>query len=112
MVARVTSRTASVGDHASVVPEPDGRLWVMWEKRSQRLYATRSNRAATWFGAVVEVNPPAGTGSIWKAAGDGALGRLDLVATPGQSCRLCVPPPTRIVKPTDPSRLRSNSQVV
>ena len=50
------------------------------------MYATRSNRAATKFGAVVEVNPPAGTRSIWKVAGDGALGPLDLVvsaSTPG-----------------------------
>ncbi len=72
--------------HVAIVPGPDGRLWVMWESRSQRVYATRSNRAATRFGAVVEVKPPAGTRSIWNVAGDGALGPLDLVAsasTPG-----------------------------
>lgn len=86
VVARATSRTSSVGDHVAIVPGPDGRLWAMWEKRSQRVYATRSNRAATKFGAVVEVRPPAGTRSIWNVAGDGALGPLDLVAsasTPG-----------------------------
>ncbi len=86
VVARAKSRTSSVGDHVAIVPGPDGRLWVMWEKRSQRVYATRSNRAATTFGAVVEVKPPADTRFLWKVAGDGALGPLDLVAsasTPG-----------------------------
>ncbi len=86
VVARATSRTSSVGDLVAIAPGPEGRLWVMWAKGSQRVYATRSNRAATRFGAVVEVKPPVGTSSLWKVAGDGARGPLDLVAsasTPG-----------------------------
>lgn len=86
VVARAKSRTSSVADHVAIAPGPDGRLWVMWERKSQRVYATRSNRTATKFGAVVEVKPPAGTRTIWKVAGDGALGPLDLVtsaSTPG-----------------------------
>ncbi len=86
VVARATSRTSSVGDLVAIAPGPEGRLWVMWAKGSQRVYATRSNRAATRFGAVVAVKPPAGTSFLWKVAGDGARGPLDLVAsasTPG-----------------------------
>jgi hypothetical protein len=58
---------------------PEGRLWVMWQ-RNRRAYATRSNRAVTKFGPVVEVVPPAGKAEsgIYKVKGEGSLGPLDL----------------------------------
>jgi hypothetical protein len=65
---------------ANITAAPEGRLWVMW-MRSGRLYATRSNRAATRFGHPVTVAPPRGTNSIWKVGGEGSLGPLDLLAS-------------------------------
>jgi hypothetical protein len=64
---------------------PQGRLWVMWADGT-RIFATCSDKQATRFGAIVGVNPPAGTESIWKLFGNGTLGPLDLLAsvsTPG-----------------------------
>jgi hypothetical protein len=59
---------------------PEGRLWLMWH-RNGRLYATRTNKAATRVGPVSSVAPPGGATTIWKAGGDGALGPLDLFAS-------------------------------
>jgi hypothetical protein len=58
---------------------PEGRLWVMWE-RNRRIYATRSNRDATRFGAIVEVAPPAGKAEsgVYKVKGEGSVWPLDL----------------------------------
>jgi hypothetical protein len=61
----------------NIAAAPEGRLWVMW-MRSNRLYATRSNRAATKFGPIAVLRPPAGTSSIWKLKGEGSPGPLDL----------------------------------
>lgn len=65
--------------HVNISAGPEGRLWVMWQ-RDRRAYATRSNRAATRFGAIVEVAPPAGKAEsgIYKVKGEGSLGPLDL----------------------------------
>jgi hypothetical protein len=61
---------------------PDGRLWVMWhDHSSKRIYARRSNRAATSFGPTVSVRPPAGTSTIWKLAGEGSPGLLEVLAS-------------------------------
>ena len=61
---------------------PNGRIWMMWQNRSRnRIYATRSNRAATRFGPPTTVKPPAGTSSIWKVDGEGSYGELDLFAS-------------------------------
>jgi hypothetical protein len=65
----------SVGISAS----PGGRLWVFWQDNdSDLLKATRSNPAATKMGAIVKVKPPKGTTSLWRVAGEGSLGHLDL----------------------------------
>jgi hypothetical protein len=65
--------------HVNISAGPEGRLWVMWQ-RNRRAYATRSNRAATRFAAILEVAPPAGKAEsgIYKVAGEGSLGPLDL----------------------------------
>src|SRR5262249_2670190 len=61
---------------------PDGRIWMMWhDHSSKRIYAKRSNRAATRFGATVSVRPPAGTSTIRKLAGEGSPGGLDVLAS-------------------------------
>lgn len=58
-----------------------GRLWAFWE-RSSRIYATRSNRKATRFGATVKIKPPKGTDSLYSLEGEGTApgGALDLLA--------------------------------
>ncbi len=65
--------------HVNISAGPEGRLWVMWE-RNRRLYATRSNRDVTRFGAVVEAAPPAGKAEsgIYKVKGEGSVWPLDL----------------------------------
>jgi hypothetical protein len=64
----------------NIAAAPEGRLWLMWQ-RSGKVYAVRTNKAATRVGPVTAVNPPSGTSTIWKVAGDGALGPLDVFAS-------------------------------
>jgi hypothetical protein len=63
--------------HVALGQGPEGRLWLIWD-RNGRLYAARTNRAATRIGPVIAVKPPAQTGTIFKTRGDGAPGPLDL----------------------------------
>jgi hypothetical protein len=77
--AIVVAKAARAED-VSIAAAPEGRLWVMWW-RTGRLYATRSNKAATRFGPLASLAPPAGTSSIWKLKGEGSLGPLDLFAS-------------------------------
>lgn len=55
---------------------PDGRLWVVWSDLNG-IYAKRSNKAATVFGATVRAGQPHGTVSIYRvdasAAPDGGV---------------------------------------
>jgi hypothetical protein len=69
--------------HFTVAPALDGRVWAIWST-SSTIYAARSNRAVTQFGAAVPVTPPAGTSDIWNVTGDGAASPtapLDLLAS-------------------------------
>jgi hypothetical protein len=69
-------------EDVNAAPGPDGRIWVMWQNSaSTRVYAKRSNRAATRFGPPTVIKPPAGTTSIWKVDGEGSLGTLDLLVS-------------------------------
>ena len=53
----------------------------MWhEGGSNELFARRTNKAATRFGPVVTIKPPASTSSVWKLKGEGTRGPLDLLA--------------------------------
>jgi hypothetical protein len=58
---------------------PDGRLWVLWQD-SARIYASRTNTAATRAGAIVRVPSPPRTSTLWDVFGEGSLGPLDLFA--------------------------------
>ena len=84
-VGSAKSRTVASGgpiEDVNAAPGPEGRIWVMWQRSSsKRVYATRSNRAASRFGPVTVVRPPAGTSSIWKVDGEGSLGTLDLLVS-------------------------------
>jgi hypothetical protein len=58
----------------------------VWTIRStgSTIYAARSNRAVTQFGAAVAIAPPAGTSDIWNVTGDSAASStapLDLLAS-------------------------------
>ncbi len=71
--------------YPTVTVGPEGRLWLLWQDGS-RLRALRTNKAATRFGPIASFSPPAGTDTVWKLTGDGALGPLDVLAsvsTPG-----------------------------
>jgi hypothetical protein len=66
-------------ESVGIAPGPNGRLWVFWE-RQDRIYATRSNKAATVFGATVDVAPPKGSSDVTNVAGEGSRGPLDVLA--------------------------------
>src|SRR4051794_28446440 len=80
------SKSAVVGssnfDHiVNLAADPDGRLWVFWVERGShaRVFARRSNRAATKFGPAVEIAAPHGQSSAYKIDGSAQSGALDLV---------------------------------
>jgi hypothetical protein len=57
-----------------------GRLWVFWrDGLSGHVWATRTNPAATRIGAIRSVAPPRDT-TVYRTAGDGTPGTLDLVS--------------------------------
>jgi hypothetical protein len=62
-----------------LAPGPAGKLWLFYA-RGDRLYATRSNDAATRFGAIVSVPKIAGKPQLLNLVGEGSAGPLDLVA--------------------------------
>ena len=66
---------------------PSGRLWAFWARRPAtqwRIYARRSNKSATAFGATVAIKPPgsASDPSVFSLEGEGTApdGALDLLA--------------------------------
>jgi hypothetical protein len=63
---------------------PEGRLWVFWH-RDGRLYARRSNKAATHWGATRAVAPAKGTQTIYRVAGEGSAGPLDIFGLFGRA---------------------------
>jgi hypothetical protein len=66
------------GQHIAIAAAPQGRLWLLWA-RSGNVYALRTNAAATKFGAIVKVKPPAGYSTIYRLTGEASLGPLDLL---------------------------------
>jgi hypothetical protein len=64
-------------EDVNIAAAPEGRLWVMWHS-GERVYAVRTNRAATRLGAVVSIHGP-NSGPYWKLAGEGSLGPLDVL---------------------------------
>jgi len=67
-----------------VAAGPGGRLWLFWwVKGTKTLQAVRTNTAGTRLGRICSVTTPHGTTELWKTAGDGANGVLDLVVNAG-----------------------------
>jgi hypothetical protein len=62
-----------------ISPAPGGRLWVFWY-RGKRVFAVRSNKSATAWGAIVSRRAPRGTDTLYRVFGDGTRGSLDLLA--------------------------------
>lgn len=61
----------------------DGRLWLAWVGRTPngpRVLATRSNRNATTFGAVVSAGRPRGASQSYNLSSSAAGGLLDVLA--------------------------------
>jgi hypothetical protein len=69
-------------EHTTLAPAPGGRMWVAWEgkDRGKRIFATRTNAAATRFGAIVSIRPPKGTETIHGLAVEGSQGFVDVLA--------------------------------
>jgi len=65
--------------HTGLAAGPDGRLWVFWD-RDHKVYAARTNPAATKLGRIVSIKPPKGTGAIYRLNAEGSAGPLDLLA--------------------------------
>jgi hypothetical protein len=67
----------------TVAPALDGRVWAIWANGTT-IYAARSNKTVTQFGAAVPIAAPQGTSDVWNVQGDGAaspVAPLDLLAS-------------------------------
>lgn len=70
------TRQEGVGD-VGIATTPEGRLWVFWSGGG-RVWARRSNTAATRWGAVTSTPVRRGTQTVFKLDGDAQSGLLDL----------------------------------
>jgi hypothetical protein len=71
---------------ATLAADPNGRLWVAWTKNVSGkpfVFARRSNRAASVFGAVVDAGHPRNAGSMYRLDASSTAGALDLFANTG-----------------------------
>jgi hypothetical protein len=77
---KATKLTKKNGEQIGIAAAPSGRLWVFW-KKSGTVFARRSNKAATKFGATRSIKAPGGgAATIYNLAGEGSRGPLDLLA--------------------------------
>lgn len=82
---RVGAASASVvsgqtdARHTGLAAGPGGRLWLFWD-RDRKIYAARTNPAATKLGQIVSIKTPGGTGAIYRLNAEGSLGPLDILA--------------------------------
>jgi len=65
--------------HVGMTPAPNGRLWVYWD-RDGKIYASRTNKTADHFGAIVKVPGALNSETFFGLDGEGSLGQLDLFA--------------------------------
>ena len=109
----VVARKAS--NHiVGITAAPDGRLWVVWARQDAppRVFARRSNPAATEWGPPVSAGAPAGASSIYKIDGDAQAGGLDvlgLFSTPGGEATWHTQLRPGLALEADPARLRRHS---
>jgi hypothetical protein len=78
--SKVIRRSKGSGEKVSVAAAPSGRLWLFWKKQGT-VFAARTNKAATKFGALRKIRVPGGSGAtIFDIAGEASRGPLDLLA--------------------------------
>jgi hypothetical protein len=80
--APLIARVAASGSPAvAIAAAGDGRLWVLWTKGfgDPDVLATRSNRDATRFGAVVNAGHPKDAAQAYKLDASAAGGALDVL---------------------------------
>lgn len=66
--------------HVGIAAAPEGRLWIYWD-RDGKIFASRTNREITKFGAIVRYPGPLfEDATFYRLAGEGSLGSLDLFA--------------------------------
>ncbi|MEX2464937.1 MAG: hypothetical protein WD428_03575 [Gaiellaceae bacterium] len=74
---RLIAKTTRTGNTtATLAADVNGRLWVAWTNNvgaTPRVFARRSNAAATVFGAVVNAGRPTRASSIYRISTDSAL---------------------------------------
>ncbi len=80
--SRSIAKFKGPGSHpVTVAAAADGRLWVLWLDGAgtggPRIFARRSNPAATRFGAVVDGGRPRGAGSGYRLDASASGGELD-----------------------------------
>jgi hypothetical protein len=72
--------SSKVGKMVSIAAAPGGRLWLFWQNAGT-VFATRSNPAATRFGAIRAIKAVGGTSAtIFDLEGEGSTGPLDVLA--------------------------------
>ncbi len=77
---KATKLSPTAGEQVSIAAAASGRLWVFWKKEAT-VFARRSNKAATKFGATRRLKAPGGDATtIFDLAGEGSRGPLDLLA--------------------------------
>jgi hypothetical protein len=81
--ATTIAKVPGVGSDATatVAAAPDGRLWVIWKQDvndSPRVFAVRSNKTVTRFGAIVDAGAPPGASTGYRVDGSATTGALDV----------------------------------
>jgi hypothetical protein len=67
-------------DVIAIAPGPNGRLWIIWHENGvNKLFAVRTNKAATKFGAVRSIGLPSGTIDVYAIAAEGSTSLVDVV---------------------------------
>lgn len=67
-------------DVVALAPGPNGRLWIVWhESAVNKLFAIRTNKAATRFGAARSISLPSGTFDVNAITAEGSTGLVDVV---------------------------------
>jgi hypothetical protein len=86
LVSKVRSKTAPTvatvragARTPAIAATPDGRLWVAWSAKG-RIWARRSNRARTIWGATTSIPVKSHTDTVYKLALSAQNGVLDLLA--------------------------------
>jgi hypothetical protein len=80
----LVSKVARAGSPTvTIAADQKGRLWIAWTAMvngSPHVFARRTNRTATNYGAVVDAGRPRGAGSIYRLDASATAGALDLFA--------------------------------